>query len=218
MDLAQSTSPEDEILEPPSKVPRPVPPNYVGRCQHDRVHSGWDNVGSEIVRRMGLSPEDMTILDIGTSNGRKSVEKYIKAYGIRPENVTGIEIQDKFINAWKERIPAGTIHKLNVARDPLDSLPLGTYHIILLCEILEHIGERQVQYDIIRESAMFVKTGGGIHVTFPLSTKLDSSPWGHKCGKVDRNVIYDILAEYFNDVSWALSINNTVNLFAVDRK
>jgi|LWDU01.1.fsa_nt_gi 2-polyprenyl-3-methyl-5-hydroxy-6-metoxy-1,4-benzoquinol methylase len=197
-------------------------------CNLDRVKSGWNNVVKPTINRLGLQAEELTMIDVGSGDGRKSLGKYAFTCAragpigdrIKPENMAAIEGNKKKIPALKKNIPGVEVFLFNFSKNGLEELGIQKkYHVVLLCEVLEHLTLGEGQLRLLRDAAELVAPRGGMHVTFPRHTNLDcviQKPWGHKCTEVPRHKIMNILSKLFEEVTWAQA-GSTVNFFALGR-
>jgi len=210
-------------------------------CDRDRVAGGWTHVVAPTIFRMGLCPDQVTMIDVGSGDGRKSLKKYAydrdnknnltdpSKYGLLTSNMAAIEGDPKKIDALKENIPDGEVFLLDFSQTSLSTLGIQKrYHVALLCEVLEHLFPGPEQLRLLRDIAELLTPGGGMHVTFPRNTNLDNpmrKPWGHKCKEVPRHDVMNVLTELFDEVTWAQSTTSqsvsgvgTVNFFALGRR
>ena len=98
-------------------------------------------------------------------------------------------------------------------------LSFSRFHVVLLCEVLEHLYEGPAQMHLVRDAAMFVLPGGSLHITHPAIAELDPDrTWGHKCEHVPRQKVMAILEQNFHEVRIALSENRkTIHYFATGK-
>jgi hypothetical protein len=205
-------------------------------CSRDRVKSGWKHVVKPTIDRLGIQPAETSIIDIGSADGRKSLKKYAydrdnknnftnpSKYGLLTSNMAAIEGDIKKIAALKMNIPDGKVFHFNFTENRIVDIDIKqNYHIVLLCEILEHLPEGESQMNLLQDAASMVSKGGGMHVTFPRTTGLDcpmKKPWGHKCEEVPRHDVMNVLTKLFEKVTWAQSVHSrypTVNFFAIGK-
>jgi 2-polyprenyl-3-methyl-5-hydroxy-6-metoxy-1,4-benzoquinol methylase len=199
-------------------------------CDNDRVKSGWKNVVNPTLDRLDLSLRDLMMIDVGCGTGRKSLKKYafddkhlrIPGYSAVPSNMAGIEGDKTRLAQLKINVPGVEAFLFDFSKNGLKGLDIQKkYHVVLLCEVLEHLHLGEGQTHLLRDSAELVQPGGGMHVTFPRKTQLDDpnkKPWGHKCTKVPCHDVMNMLVALFEDVTWAQSEGGTVNFFALGRK
>ena len=181
------------------------------------------------MHRLKLPVTDITMIDVGSGDGKKSLKKYafddtrlhIPGHGVLPSNMAAIEGNEKKIPGLEQNVPAAEIFLFDFSDHGLKGLNIQKkYHVALLCEVLEHLHPGEGQMNLLRDTACLVLPGGGMHVTFPRTTGLSdpiASPWGHKCKEVPRHDVMNVLTELFEDVTWAQA-GPTVNFFALGRK
>ena len=77
------------------------------KCDQDRVKNGWNNVVRPTIDRLDLCAEELTMIDVGSGDGRKSLKKYAydlddynhftqpSSYGLVTSNMAAIEGNEK---------------------------------------------------------------------------------------------------------------------------
>lgn len=191
-------------------------------CDHDRVKSGWKNVVEHTIKNLNIASSELTMIDVGSHSGKKSLKKYVAMFDLLSENMAAIEGDPTVLDTLRKNVPGVTVFPLDFSKTSLKKLNIQKrYHMALLCEVLEHLPIGEDQMRVLRETAELVEVGGGMHVTFPKVTNVEdpkSKPWGHKCREVPRHDVMNILTAHFETVTWGKAGGGCINFFALGRK
>ena len=142
--------------------PEALQVGMVGSSNHGALREGFDFYRA--VRDIcGRSGQDWNgegkLLDFGTGWGRYA-RIFMKDF--RPENVTGVDVDESYIKICRETFPYG--HFEEVAALPPSTLPPGTFDLIIAYSVFSHLAEHAATA-WINEFARILRPGGMVAVT-----------------------------------------------------
>ena len=120
----------------------------------------WKYVGKpgmENLLRPYLRP-GMTFLDFGSASARVEVGVLLPG-GVRPGDITGVEISPDQVAMAQARIPEATFVVGNVADTSLLADRDGTYDVVFSHMVFEHLDDAQLA-DACRNAYRLLKAGG----------------------------------------------------------
>ena len=140
--------------------------------------------------------DDPTVLDIASSDGRKSAQLYFKN-GQNPERWTALDVNQTSLDILQGF--GCTTYQIELGTQKIDSVVNGVFDVVLCTELLEHFKTTKEQLSILNEA--IDRTGKFLVISFPRKPVLDNYKYGHKCKRMDVDNIKSRMSEEFKIVN-----------------
>jgi len=134
--------------------------------------------------------KDVHILDVGSWTGSIADSIYRKGY----ENITCLDISTNVIELGAKTYP----HLKWIQGDIETFTSAGTYDIVLMCEVLEHLSEPLKTIEFVLDNLL--KPGGTIIYTVPSETVVFGDSFGNMAPEHISKLTKDTLMDISNDV------------------